>query len=116
MLTFKQNFSIGIGVTNNNLLAGDLLQFLPWDAMINIWASQSAAGLEYRITIGVIVVGGSGQPMRPNIRATGDIITDEDQLASGVGERGDQVIVTVSNPTAGILTTTCQVVAEPIPL
>ncbi len=114
MLTFRQNFTIAAGATNNNVVAGDLMQFLPFDAHLKFWQTQSAAGLETRITVATMVVGGSGQPIRPNINAAGDIVTLDDSIAESVGSQTQQVIFTVSNPTAGVLTTTVMVVATPI--
>lgn len=114
MQTFKQQFTIAAGATNNNLVAGDILQFLPWPAKIKFWLTQTATGLQARITVGTQVVGGSGQAIRPNINAAGDIDTLRDGIGEAVGDKGDQVIVSVTNPTGAPLLVTALVTAEPI--
>ncbi len=112
--TFKSNFTILLGTANANVLTGDLLAILQADYLINFWQTQSAAGLETTITIGQTVAMGSGAAVRPNINAAGDIVLDQDGLGGGVGERTDQVIWRVNNPTAGNLTTTCMARATKI--
>lgn len=114
-LAFQRTFTIALGTTNNNLLAGDLLQFLPNDMDLKFWATQSAVGLDVTITVGTTVMGGSGQPLRPNIDAAGNVDVLRDGFGEAVGAKSEQVIVTVVNPTAGALNITLKVQATPIP-
>lgn len=114
-LSFQQTFTIGAGLSNNNLLIGDLLQLLQEDMDLTFWATQSALGLEARITVGPTVVGGTGTPMRANVDATGNVDTLRDGFGSAFGAKNDQVVVAVTNPTGGPLNFTLKVQAEPVP-
>jgi len=90
---------IALGTVNNNIMNGNLLEFLPRNSMNNYYAVQSATGLIMDIVSGTDTI---GLAMTPNIRAT--LNTDQDLLGTDTGLKGDHQIIPVNNPTAGALT------------
>lgn len=100
---------IALGAFNPNVLAGNILQFLPRSSLCKYYAAQSAIGLVMDIVSGTdaICLG-----VTPNIRAT--VNTDQDMLGQDVGLKGDQQIVAVNNPTAGALTHEFQLTTLPL--
>jgi len=90
---------IALGTTTDNILAGNVYQFLPDNSFNKYYAAISAIGLVVSIVSGTDTL---GLNLIPNIRAT--VNTNEDLLAEDTGLKGDQQIIGVNNPTAGALT------------
>lgn len=99
MATARVSTVIAIGTTNNNILSGDLIEFLPVNSYNKYYAAQSATGLTMTIVSGTNTL---GLALTPNIRAT--VNTNEDLMSEDTGFKGDHQIIPVTNPTAGPLT------------
>lgn len=85
--------------TNNNVLSGNLIEFVPMDSLVEFFMTQSATGLVVNITSGTDTV---GLALAPNIRAAVD--TSADKIGEDVAMKGDHLIISATNPTAGTLT------------
>jgi len=116
MLTYNRTQSIPV-LGNANLLIGNLLQFLPFDAGLKFWMVSAGAArtdLEMIITLGQMVIGGSGQPLNANTRALAELDMLRDKISQGVAAQRDQVIVSVRNTTVGAIDLTTYIEAVPI--
>ncbi len=116
MLTFNRTLSIPVA-GNANLLQGDLMQFIPFDASLAFWMVSAGAArtdLDITITLGQMVIGGSGQPLNANTRALAELDQLRDKICQGVAAMRDQVIVAVRNTTVGAIILTTFVEATPI--
>jgi len=109
MAVARVSTSIAANATNNNILSGNLLEFLPRNSLNRYYATQSATGLNLDIVSGTDSLLLAGQP---NIRAT--VNTDQDILAEDVALKGDHQIIPTTNTTGGALTIHFQLTTIPM--
>ena len=93
--------AIAAGATNENVFTGQQYQTIPFNALLALFDTGSAAGLRRTMTV-------SGRTVldRGIVSAQNRVpIPDQDVVVSDVeAYQGQQVFVTVQNPTAGSLT------------
>jgi len=89
--------------SNANLLAGQVYEWVPWDAFIEVGFTQSATGLIFSINCDTdIVLQDIGQT-NALIKATPPIYPD-DFMPGFSCVAGSHLFLAVRNPTAGTLT------------
>lgn len=103
MPTMKSSTSIPANATVTNVLDGQDYQLLPFDALGDLYVSQSATGLEleFKLTATSLASG-----ITPNIAAAaGRVQQDTDAIFRGEPmPAGKQLKLTFRNTTAGALT------------
>jgi hypothetical protein len=99
----RGTLSLATTVSTPNLLAGQVYEFLPYDAFVEIGIVQSATGLIMSIACDTdIVVQDIGQTNIP-IKATPPVYPD-DFMPGFSCMAGSRLFIAVRNPTAGTLT------------
>ncbi len=100
----KNAVTVLSGTTNNNIIAGEVFEFLSRPAAVRLLVSQEivvGSNLEVDFNLGN-VIGAIG--MRPNVAvAAGVVDRDRDQVPAAVGQAGDRIQVRVRE-TTGIAT------------
>ena len=100
MPTIAGNSSIAANVRSANLLAGQSFEFLPRPAVVSVYGTGSAAGLEVDLLVGgrsvaqgAVVPGTNRSPLRL-----------EDGIVQAAGLAGDRLFLQMLNTTGGALT------------
>lgn len=100
MYSIQKSISIAANSTNNNILSGEIFEFVPEELDLKVLLTQSATGLRVDIYADSDAVATN---LEPNIR-TGNPINPDDLCAEfGVDEK-TRLSVKVTNTTAGALT------------
>mgnify|MGYP000713027902 CR=1 FL=1 len=95
--------------TVENIISGSKFEFLPRNAVVKLYASQTVAGeVELDFTLGNVVV---GDDLDPNLEtAVGAVNRNTDLIASGVGAAGDRIQIR-GRETSGT-TANCNIIVE----
>ncbi len=100
MPSIAGNLSVAANAQSPNLLAGESFEFLPRPALVSVYMTGSAAGLEADL-----LIGGTAQVLGAVIAPTNrSPLRLEDGMAQGGGGGGDRLFLTALNTTAGALT------------
>lgn len=101
--------SVPANSTTENVFQGQRFERLPFDALVDLAVTGSAAGLEYELNIG-------GRSVSARVPASTEnrspIIPDDIKVANAEGFVGELVQLTVTNTTAGALTIFARVIME----
>jgi hypothetical protein len=103
MPVIQRETSIGIGLTNDNLLSGSAFEFARQNSLVTMGVTQSATGMFVTINSGADVI---AEEFAPVIATRFPIIPDE-MYYTDVAVTGDRLVIRVRNPTAGALTARC---------
>lgn len=101
--------AIPANTTNDNVLAGQQYQQLPFDAIVGFLATGSAAGLRHTLSVGGALILDRGV-VNANNRVP--IEPDDTVLSAGEGNQGQLMFLAVTNTTAGPLTYRARVVLQ----
>lgn len=103
MPTMRGSTSVAANATNANVLDGADYQFIPFDAIVDVYAAQSATGLELGVKATAESLAAS---VVPNIvQATGRVQEDSDSIVEEEPiPAGKQLKLEARNTTAGALT------------
>jgi len=110
MPIIQKSVSVGASTTIANQLAGEFFEFLPYNALIEIGANQSATGLLIDFISGTDVVCKDYVPL---IKATAPIYPDEFTLQD-IAAAGERLVMSIRNTTAGALTLLYTVRISPV--
>lgn len=100
MPSIAGNLSIAANAQSANLLAGESFEFLPRPALVSVYLTGSAAGLETDV-----LVGGAAAVLGADVPGTNrSPLRLEDGIVQAGGGGGDRLFVTVLNTTVGALT------------
>jgi len=103
MPEMRGTLSLATLISNPSLLTGQVYEFMPYDAFVEIGIVQSATGLIMSISCDTdVVVQDVGQTNIP-IKATPPVYPD-DFMPGFSCMRGSRVFLAVRNPTGGTLT------------
>lgn len=98
----RQAVTVLSGTTNNNIIAGEVFEFLSRPAAVRVLVSQQivvASALEVDFNVGNVIV---TQALVPNIAVGAGVIdTDRDKLPAAVGAAGDRIQIRVREVTGG---------------
>jgi len=99
----KRSVTVLSGTTNNNVLAGEVFEFLTRPAAVRVLVSQqivAASLLSVDLNLGNAIV---TQNLNPNIAvAAGVVDQDRDRLPAAAGAAGDRIQLSVRETTAGV--------------
>jgi hypothetical protein len=98
LLTNRQ--SVAANATISNVFAGQLHEFLQTRALLRIYGTASAVGLNTSVIIGDEVIIDDQELSAQNRMP----IIPDDFVAEGAGFKGDRVVVRLRNTTAGAIT------------
>lgn len=101
--------AVAANATNDNVLNGQQYQQLPFDAIIALLATGSAAGLRHTLSIGGALILDRGV-VNANNRVP--IEPDDTVIQAAEGYAGQLTFLSVSNTTAGALTYRARVVLQ----
>jgi hypothetical protein len=96
--------SVGIGATIANLLAGQPIQYWGRAGVLTVYGNADAVGLNFSLAINdgqetrMVIPAGSGLGTASTV---GKVKTNEDFLGQFAIPAGVQLILSVTNPTAG---------------
>lgn len=103
MPEMRGTLSLATVTSNPNLLTGQIYEFMPYDALVEVGIVQSATGLIMSISCDTdVVVQDVGQTNIP-IKATPPVYPD-DFMPGFACMAGSRLFLAVRNPTAGTLT------------
>lgn len=103
MAEMRGTISLATLASTPNLLSGQVYEFMPYDALVEIGVCQSATGLIMGIACDTdVVVQDVGQTNIP-IKSTPPVYPDE-YMPGFACAGGSRVFLSVRNPTAGTLT------------
>jgi len=103
MAEMRGTISLATLVSTANLLTGQVYEFIPYDALVEIGVVQSATGLIMSISCDQdVVVQDVGQTNIP-IKATPPVYPDE-YMPGFACMAGSRLYIAVRNPTGGTLT------------
>ena len=100
MYTIQKSVSVAANSSVNNILSGEIFEFVPEELDINILLTQSATGLKVDIFADSDSVATN---LEPNI-STGNPILPDDLAASFGVEEKTRLSIKVTNTTGGALT------------
>lgn len=101
--------SIAANATNDNVLASQQYQQLPFPSFVKLMSTGSAAGLRQTLSVGGALVLDKGI-VNANNRVP---IDPDDTIIDGAeGMQGQLMFLSVSNTTGGALTFRCRVILE----
>lgn len=99
----KNAVTVNSGTTNNNIIAGEVFEFLSRPAAVRLLVSQevvATSNLEIDFNLGN-VIGTIG--MRPNIAVSAGVVDqDRDKVPAAVGQAGDRIQVRARETTGGV--------------
>lgn len=100
MPSIAGNVSVLANARSANLIAGETFEFLPRPALVRLYLTASAAGLEADF-----LVGGAAEVLGAVIAPTNrSPLRLEDGVAEAGGNAGDRLFITALNTTGGALT------------
>ena len=100
MPTISANVSVAANTRSANIVAGESFEFLTRPAIVSLYATGSALGLEADV-----LIGGRSVAQGADINANNRVPRrDEDGLVQFAGGAGERLFVTLLNTTAGALT------------
>lgn len=99
MPVMQREVSVGIGLTDPNLLAGSVFEFARGNILISAGVTAAAAGTFVTLNSGSDVVMEESPPV---VAARFPIIPDE-MYYTDVATAGDRIIVAARNPTGGAI-------------
>lgn len=101
--------SIGANATNENVLTGQRFERAPFDCLITLLSTGSAAGLREELNVG----GRSATPrMIVNTQNRSPVVPDDVRIAEVECYQGELIQLTVANTTGGALTHRARVELE----
>jgi len=100
MPVIKREVSVPANSTVDNIVAGSIYEFLPWNAAINLGMTASATGLVATVNTGSDTV---QEESAVDILTTFPKIPD-DMTVQDVARAGERFVVKVRNTTGGALT------------
>lgn len=100
MPTIAGNSSIAANTRSGNLLAGQSFEFLPRPAIVSVYMTGSAAGLEADLLVGGRSVA-QAAVVAPTNRSP---LRLEDGMVQAAGAAGDRLFLQTLNTTGGALT------------
>lgn len=100
MYSIQKSVSIAANSTNNNILSGEIFEFVPEELDLKVLLTQSATGLKVDIYADSDAVATN---VEPNIR-TGNPINPDDLVAEFGVEEKTRLSIKVTNTTGGALT------------
>lgn len=99
MPVMQREVSVGIGVTDPNLLTGSVFEFARGNILISAGVTAAATGTFVTINSGSDVV----LEESPPIVATVFPIIPDNMFYTDVATTGDRIIIAARNPTAGAI-------------
>ena len=93
--------SIAANTSNSNVLSGKLFERVPNDCFVQLLATGSAAGLEQQLLISGQAVTDQG-PVNTGNRQP--VVPDDEVISNALALAGSQLVLKVTNTTAGALT------------
>lgn len=99
MPVIQREVSVGIGVTDPNLLNGSVFEFARGNVLMSIGVTAAAAGSFVVINSGSDVV---LEESPPPVLTRFPIIPDE-MYYTDVATQGDRIVIAARNPTAGAI-------------
>jgi len=99
MPVIQRETSIGIGLTNDNVLSGSAFEFARQNSLVVIGVTQAATGMFCTINSGADVI---AEEFAPVIATRYPIIPDE-MYYTDIAVTGDRLVVRIRNPTAGAI-------------
>lgn len=100
MYSIQKSVSIAANATNNNILSGEIFEFVPEELDLEVLLTQSATGLKVDIYADSDAVGTN---IEPNIRTSNPVTPDDTVARFGV-EAKTRLSIKVTNTTGGALT------------
>ena len=101
--------SVAANATNENVLSGQRFERAPFDCLVTLLSTGSAAGLREELNVG----GRSATPRMPvNTNNRSPIVPDDLRIAEVECYAGELVQLTVANTTGGALTHRARVELE----
>lgn len=110
MPIIQKSLSVGASANLTNILSGEFYEFLPYNALVEVAANQSATGLLIDFISGVDVV---AKDFTPLIKATAPVYPDDFALQD-IAAAGERLVMAVRNTTAGALTLLYTVRISPV--
>lgn len=114
MVSIQKTVSIAASATNDNVLQGELFEFIPSDfgaAIVTIGIHQSAAGLKCDVMVGGEIL---AKDINPRVK---DAIPDDTELTmQTIGLSGDRIVIKAQNTTAAAINLHVRVDIEPVPV
>jgi len=110
MPIIQKSLSVAGSANLTNILAGEFYEFLPYNALIEVGANQSATGLLIDFISGTDVV---AKDFTPLIKATAPIYPDDFPLQDIAGA-GERLVMAVRNTPGGALTLLYTVRISPV--
>lgn len=99
MPVIMREVSVGIGVTDPNLLAGSTFEFMRGNVFLSIGVSAAATGTFITIVSGSDIV---VEESAPPVLARYPVIPDE-MYFNDVATLADRLVIAARNPTAGAI-------------
>lgn len=101
MPCISRSDSIGASATNENVLSGNLFEFLGADSLVSFGFAQSATGLQLDISASERLL---AKTLVPIIKATTPVYPDDFIVKGAPALAGERLVVSARNTTAGALT------------
>lgn len=94
----------------DNVLAGSIYEFLPWDAQISFANNAEATGLQVTISTGTDLI---QEEAPPNVAGVFPKINEDFDLQD-VAPAGERVVIKVRNTTAGAIILRSSTIFTPV--